>query len=291
MIAPAYTLASQPVVDAPVTHGSARSPRVRRRAASVTVLTPLLDCPQYFPDMQRSVMSQSGAFDLQWIVIDGGSRDETLSQLRSIKDSRLQWVSEPDSGQAAAINKGLSMARGDIIAWLNGDDLYTPGALAAAVDAFNANPEAQWLVGRCNIVDEGGQQIRRSISRYKDRLMRNYSFKALLRMNMINQPAVFWRRSFGQSIGPLDDSLYYTMDYDLWLRMAKRRKPLILDHVLASFRVHGGSKSHGGCRAQFLEGYRVACRHVAGDTISRWVHRLNVEKVVWGYRALRVVGQ
>jgi glycosyltransferase involved in cell wall biosynthesis len=291
MIAPVYSLATPPVAQAPVKYVPPRAPRPRRRVRSITILTPLLDGSTFFPEMQRSIMSQTGDFDLQWIVIDGGSGEETLAQLRAIKDSRFAWFSEPDQGQAAAINKGLGMARGDIVGWLNADDLYTPGAAAAAIDAFNTHPDAQWLVGRCHMVDEFGQQIRRSISRYKERLMRNYSFKSLLRTNMINQPAVFWRRSFGQSVGPLDDSLYYTMDYDLWLRMAKRRKPLIVDRVLAHFRVHGTSKSHGGCREQFVEGYRVACRHVAGDTISRWVHRLNVEKIVWGYRALRVVGQ
>ncbi len=110
-------------------------------------------------------------------------------------------------------------------------------------------------------------------------------------MNFISQPAVFWRRSFGSSIGELDESLYWTMDYDLWLRMAQSCPPLIIDQTLASFRVHDSSKSRGGYRKQFAEGYRVACRYAANDSLSRWLHRLNVEKIVWGYRALRAFGR
>jgi len=257
----------------------------------VTVLTPSLNGGQFFGSTMRSVLSQIGEFRLQWIVIDGGSSDGTLSVLKSINDPRVKWISELDNGQAAAINKGFSMAEGDLIAWLNCDDLYLPGALQAAVTAFEENRDAQWLVGRCGIVNEDGLPIRHSVTRYKDRLLRSYSFRRLLRINMINQPAVFWRRHFGHSCGPLDESLHYTMDYDLWLRMARRSAPLILDQVLAEFRVHNGSKSRKGCREQFDEGYRVASRYLGADRLSRCLHRFNVEKIVWGYRALRLIGR
>ena len=235
-------------------------------------------------------MSQSGDFDLQWIVVDGGSAEETLSLLRSVQDPRMRWISEPDTGQSAALNKGLAMADGDILAWLNGDDVYLPGTLAAVLDAFEKHPQVQWIVGRCNIIDDSDRLIRRHISNYKNHLLEAFSVKNLLRVNMISQPAVFWRRSFGQSVGILDEKLHYTMDYDLWLRMAMRCKPMILDQELASFRVHLDSKSRGGCREQFNEGYHVACRYCDQDLLSRVVHRVNVEKIVWGYRALRWFG-
>jgi len=257
----------------------------------LTVLTPSLDSETYLAQTLQSILSQEGDFDLQAIVIDGGSRDGTLSLLRSINDPRLRWISEPDQGQSAAVNKGLAMCESDLVTWLNCDDLYQPGALAAVAKAFRVSPPAQWLVGRCNIIDEGGQVIRRFITRYKDRLLQSFSFKSLLRMNMINQPAVFWRRDFGQSVGPLDESLHWTMDYDLWLRMARRCPPLILNDILASFRVHRRSKSHGGHAPQFREGYRVARRYFGDDRASQWAHRLNVEKIAWGYRALRLMGR
>jgi glycosyltransferase involved in cell wall biosynthesis len=260
------------------------------RRPSLTILTPLLNSANFFPATMRSVLDQAGDFDLQWIVIDGGSKDETLAQLRSIGDPRLQWISESDAGQAAAINKGLSMARGDIVAWLNGDDLYCPGALDAVAQAFEQNPHIQWLVGRCDIIDDVGLPVRQSITQYKNRLLDRYSLRSLARINMISQPAVFWRRGFGKSVGPLDESLVYTMDYDLWLRMAHRCPPLVLDQPLASFRVHTASKSRGGHREQFHEGYRVACRYQI-DPLSRIIHRINVEKIVLGYAAFRAIGK
>jgi len=257
----------------------------------ISIVTPSLNGGAYLLQTIDSVLSQQGDFDLQWLVIDGGSTDGTLELLQGISDPRLQWITEPDRGQTSAINRGLAMARGEIVAWLNCDDLYTPGALAAVAKAFAESPSVQWLVGRCEIIDSAGNVARQKVTNYKNRQLRSFSYRSLLRMNFISQPAVFWRKSFGTSIGPLDESLYWTMDYDLWLRMAERCPPLLLDRTLARFRVHESSKSRGGYREQFDEGYRVACRYASGDAISRWVHRLNIEKIVWGYRVMRAMGQ
>jgi len=288
------TLVAENLVSPAATLNSPR-PDGRRdaRPAMLTfsILTPSLNGATYFRQTCDSVMSQTGNFGLQWIVIDGGSRDGTIAHLQSINDPRVQWVSEADHGQSAAINKGLAMASGDIVAWLNSDDVYLPGALAAVAEAFIAHPEAQWLIGRCNIIDKDGQVTRSEITNYKERLLHEYTLKRLLRENMICQPAVFWRREFGQSVGLLDESLRYTMDYDLWLRMARRSAPLIINRKLASFRVHMASKSRGGHREQFDEGYRVACRYFGNDRVSRFLHRLNVEKIVWGYYTLRLLGR
>ena len=130
-----------------------------------------------------------------------------------------------DEGQADAINKGLELATGDIVAWLAADDAYAPGALASVAETFASNPHARWLIGRYEVIDESDQVIRPAVARYKERSLRRYSYRALLRENFISQPAVFWRRSFGQDVGALDESLHWTMDYDLWLRMAKLRDP------------------------------------------------------------------
>ena len=256
----------------------------------LSIVTPSLNAGRYLAQTAASILSQSGPFDLEWLVVDGGSTDTTLDSLASLHDPRLRLVTEPDRGQSHAINKGLSLATGDVVAWLNADDLYTSGALAAVAGAFAQNPSAQWLVGRCEIVDAAGQVIRRSVTRYKERSLRRYSHRALLRENFISQPAVFWRRDFGRTVGPLDDSLHWTMDYDLWLRMARESPPLLLDRVLAAFRLHATSKTGRLDRRQFDEQYAVACRHAGPDRLTRWAHRLNVEKIVWAYRVMRVVG-
>jgi glycosyltransferase involved in cell wall biosynthesis len=256
-----------------------------------SVVTPSYNGFRYLERTAHSVLSQRGDFELQWIVVDGGSADGTHDFLRSLAgESRVTWASEPDRGQSHAINKGLALADGDVLSWLNSDDLYAPGALQAVADAFRRNDRAAWVAGRCNIVDFAEREIRHNVTRYKDHLLRRYSFRRLLRENFISQPAVFWRRDFGAAAGPLDESLHYTMDYDLWLRMAKLRDPLVLDTLLAHFRLHGESKSGRVQREQFDEQYRVAGRHFGADWRSRVVHKLNVEKIVGAYRVMRALG-
>jgi len=203
----------------------------------------------------------------------------------------VRWLSEADRGQAHAVNKGLSLGDKpfDVVGWLNSDDLYAPGALAAIAEAFRAHTDAQWLVGRYEIIDAHDRPIRSAIARYKERALNRYRYRALLRENFISQPAVFWRRAFGERVGPLDESLHWTMDYDLWLRMGKLTTPFILDRVLARFRLHGSSKSGRVDRRQFDEGYRVARRYLGRDWASRAAHRLNVEKIVWAYRVMRTL--
>ncbi len=255
----------------------------------LSIITPTLNQGALLRRTARSILDQQGAFDLEWIVIDGGSTDDTLDFLRSLNDPRFRFISERDSGQSNAINKGLAMARGEVVAWLNSDDLYAEGALAAVAEAFAANRQVQWLVGRCDIIDAEDREIRRMVTRYKNRRLRRYSYRTLLRENFISQPAVFWRRAFGEQIGPLDESLHYTMDYDLWLRMGRVSTPLMLDRLLAHFRFHPASKSGQVNRRQFDEGYEVALRYMGGDHASRLAHRLNVEKIVWSYRLMRLI--
>ena len=227
----------------------------------LSIVTPSFNGRRFLEETSRSILSQQGDFDLEWVVVDGGSTDGTLDLLRTFDhDPRVRWVSEPDRGQSHAINKGLALARGDVVAWLNTDDLYTPGALSAVADAFARNPSARWLVGRYEIIDDAGRSIRPSVVRYKERSLRRYAYRKLLRENFISQPAVFWRRPFGEKVGPLDESLHYTMDYDLWLRMGREADPLFVDRVLAQFRLYATSKTGQMNREQFDEQYRVACR-------------------------------
>jgi len=203
----------------------------------------------------------------------------------------VRWFSEKDAGQSDAINKGLRLVSGDLVGWINSDDLYVPGALQAVVDAFSANAQARWAVGRYEIVNDAGEPIRQRIVRYKERQLRDYTYRALLRENIIPQPAVFWRREFGKEVGLLDTSLHFTMDYDLWLRMGWQHDPMFIDHVLAQFRIHNESKTGVINRRQFDEGYEVAKRYAGGDTSVMRAHRFSVEKIVWAYRVMKLFGK
>jgi glycosyltransferase involved in cell wall biosynthesis len=257
-----------------------------------SIITPSFNQAQYLHDTARSVLNQAGPFDLEWIVIDGGSTDGSVDYLKGLKhDVRVRWISEKDNGQSDAINKGFAMATGELMAWLNSDDVYTSLALSHVWQAFHKKPDAQWLVGRYQIVNDAGSPIRPGIVRYKEKQLRHFSYRRLLVENFIPQPATFWRKSLLDQVGPLDTSLHFTMDYDLWLRMAKVAPPLVLNEVVANFRVHASSKTGIINRRQFDEGYEVARRHADGFSGVLLRHRMSVEKIVLAYRLLKLLGR
>ncbi len=257
----------------------------------LSIVTPSFNQLKYLRETARSVLDQTGRFDLEWIVVDGASTDGSVEYLRSLADPRVRWISEKDAGQSDAINKALRLVTGEVVGWINSDDLYVPGALAAVAEAFASNPQARWAVGRYEIINDSAQPIRRRIVRYKEKQLRDYTYRALLRENIIPQPAVFWRAEFGREIGLLDTSLHFAMDYDLWLRMGWQHDPLLIDHILARFRVHNQSKTGVIDRRQFDEGYEVAKRYAADDTGVLRAHRFSVGKIVWAYRLMRLIGK
>lgn len=256
----------------------------------ISVVTPTLNQRSFLHQTLTSVLGQKGDFDLEHLVIDGASTDGTIDVLKSINDTRLRWISESDQGQASAINKGLAQATGGIVTWLNSDDLYIPGALTAVANAFEQNPQTRWLIGQIEIINLAGQPIRNTITRYRNRALGSYRYRKLLRENFIPQMGVFWRREFGESVGLLDETLHYTMDYDMWLRMGRQSTPLILNQTISQFRIHDTSKTAAATRQQFCEQYRVASRYFNGDLLSRCGHLLNSVKILGTYRIMRMFG-
>jgi glycosyltransferase involved in cell wall biosynthesis len=255
-----------------------------------SIVTPSLNQAEYLCLARDSVFSQAGDFEIEWLVVDGGSTDATRTVLEGLEDSRVRWISEPDDGQSDAFNKGEQMATGDVIGWLNSDDLYLPGAFAAVAEAMAAEPARGWLVGNCRVVDREGQEIRRFVSRHRRRALQRYSQRRLLRQNFIAYNGVFWRRGLLPEIGPVDVSLEYAMDYDRWLRLARTGDPICLDTELAVFRQYDESKSGLPKRRQFDEDLDVARRYAAGDRMSMAVHALNNEAIIFAYRLLPLLG-
>lgn len=252
----------------------------------ISIVTPSYNHAQFLPRTIDSVLAQTGEFELDYRVIDGGSSDATLEILRRYEDPRMSWVSEKDRGQVDAINKGLRGATGDIVGWVNSDDLLLPGALARVTRAFQEHPEIEWLHGRCEIVDIHDQPVRRWVSLYKHLRAERHSFENLITENYVSQMTAFWRRSVHEQLGYLDPTLRLAFDYDLWLRLARRGPPLYLSERLACFRWYPTSKSGSLFGAQFDEDAAVAARY-AGD--RRWVllrKRLKSFAIVAIYRAM-----
>jgi glycosyltransferase involved in cell wall biosynthesis len=253
---------------------------------SITVITPCLNAAGTIEGALASVRAQEHE-PLEHIVVDGGSTDGTVELLE--RADGIRWISEPDRGLAHALNKGIAMASGDVIGELNADDVYEPGALEAVADAFATRPDAQWLTGLCRIIDGDGREIRRSITRYKNALLRRYSLPLYLTHNFISAPATFFRREALAAAGGFDERYRISVDYDLQLRIARRHAPIVLDRYLASFRMVEGTLSMSGFRTQFREHAEQARRHGRGHPLPVAVNQLISLGIVSVYEAMRLV--
>jgi glycosyltransferase involved in cell wall biosynthesis len=253
---------------------------------SISVITPCMNAAATIVETLESVRSQ-GYPQVEHIVIDGGSTDRTVELLDSMP--HVRWISEPDRGRVDAANKGLGMATGDVIAWLNADDRYEPGALHAVGRALAENPHAAWVTGYCRIIDGRGREIRRAVTSYKNFLLRRWSVGLYLTQNFVSDPATFVRRSALEEVGVLDPRYERSHDYDLWLRVARRfGSPVVLRRYLAGFRMAEGTLSMGGFEDQFAEHLEVARAHGEGHPAAVALNRTISFLIVSVYRALRL---
>ncbi len=213
----------------------------------------------------RSVLDQQDV-DLELLVMDPGSTDgsrELLVSLQQEYGERLVLYFEPDQGQSDAVNLGFARANGKIFGWLNSDDRMRPGAMAKVVDWLDS-PEPRWLYGRAGMIDETGTPCSSLIVRYKNWRGSRFSRLKLLTENFIPQMAVFWNRAMWERAGGLDNDRHLDMDYDLWLRFAQVSEPLVLEDVLADFRVHGEAKGSRQTAAQLEAAFATAKKHSGG---------------------------
>jgi glycosyltransferase involved in cell wall biosynthesis len=250
----------------------------------ISIITPSYNQVNFLQETINSIKNQEVNALVEHIIVDGGSTDGSVELLKSLGD-QIRWISEPDRGQADAVNKGIRMASGEIIGWLNSDDLYLPGALQAVAEYFNDHPESRWVYGRCRIVDSAGKERWTWITRYKNARLRKFTLDKLLRENFISQPAVFFRKDLFEESGMLNLDLHYAMDYDLWLRFGRITPAGVIPGNLASFRRHGSSKSETGFRDQFFEQYAVA-RKYSPSFFNRAAHRFNIFKIITSYRII-----
>jgi glycosyltransferase involved in cell wall biosynthesis len=201
----------------------------------VSVITPSFNQGHFIKRTIDSVLQQSYN-NIEYIVIDGGSKDETIEILKSYGD-KLKWVSEPDKGQSDALNKGLALAQGQIIGWLNSDDLYLPDAIKIAVSSLTENPEFELIYGKGYIID-----VNNNITRTCPNII-PFSPDALAACCILCQPSTFFTKSLVDKVGGLNQDLHYCMDYDLWVRMSKVTKFLYLPVYFSCFRMYQDNKT------------------------------------------------
>ncbi len=215
----------------------------------VSIVTPSYNQAVFLEAAIKSVFDQKYP-NLEYLLVDGKSTDGSVEIIKKYADRIAWWISEADRGQADAINKGLQHAHGEIIAWLNSDDIYLPGTLHTIVDFFQDHPQVGLVFGDLLAMDEKGEQI--NTLRYGD-----YSVQDLMAFRIIGQPAVFFRKDVLEKAGYLDLSYQYLLDHQLWIRMAGVTTIQHIPQLLAAARYHAGAKNVAAAEKFGEEAYRI----------------------------------
>ena len=250
----------------------------------VSIITPSFNQARYIEATIQSVLTQDYP-NIEYIIVDGGSQDGTVDIIKKHEGRIAWWVSEQDKGQTDAINKGFARANGQILAWLNSDDTYEPGAISAAVKYLQAHPEVGMVYGDCNFINETGQVIGKFGSAQTDH--------RLLRQGYVHIPqqTMFFRADLWKQVGPLDPSFYFAMDYDLWTRLAARTKLKYVPQTWANFRLHTTGKTIAADDRCWPEMIRVHYRD-GGSFFSVIVAKYYIRKLIaplWNWRLRRML--
>ena len=217
----------------------------------VSIITPSFNQAAFLEQAMLSVLKQDYP-NIEYWVIDGDSSDCSVEIIQKYANQLAGWVSEKDHGQADGVNKGFARATGDIIGWLNSDDLYFPGAIEGAVKAFQEHPETAFVFSDVESIDENGNGF--NLMRYGD-----YKLTDLMAFNIIGQPGVFMRREVLEQAGYLDLSYNYLLDVQLWLKMAAIAEPFYIPGVVwAAARMHSGAKNAAQASGFGPEAFRLA---------------------------------
>lgn len=228
----------------------------------LSIITPSYNQGRYIERTLQSVLGQ-GIADCEYVVFDGGSVDTTLDVLKRYRD-RVRWVSRKDRGQADAVNQGIRATSGEIIGWINSDDVYQPGALAAALAFLAANPSVDVVYGDAFHIREDDTLI-------EPYPTEDWDFERFKTSCFICQPAAFFRRAVTQRFGLLDESLQYCMDYEYWLRLAAGGARFArLRQPLAGSRLHPGTKTLGARNRVVVE-INDMLRRTLGSVPDRWL--------------------
>ena len=238
--------------------------RVRAERMKITIVTPSFNQGKYIRRTIESVLSQN-IEGLEYIVMDGGSTDETISILKEY-DGKILWKSEKDKGQTDAVNKGIRLAQGEIIGWLNSDDIYYPGALQKVLAVFEKYPDRNVVYADAYHIDENDNMIEKYYTQ-------DFDYEHLKEVCYICQPALFFRKSLTGQYGYLDESLQYCMDYDYWLRLGKGETFYYLREVLAGSRLYADNKTLGARRSVHEEMLVMQEKNL-GRASERWIYNL-----------------
>ncbi len=235
----------------------------------VSIVTPSFNQGKYLRRTIDSVLAQTYPH-IEYLVMDGGSTDNSVAILESY-GSAFHWESTPDRGQTHAINKGLAQVSGNILAYLNSDDVLFPSTIEKVVSHFEENPNWDMVFGRADYIDESDCFL-------GEYATRPFNLDLLAENCFICQPAAFWRRRVVEKIGPFDESLKFCMDYEYWIRMADAGFHLeYVEDKLAASRMYPQTKT-ASCRKEIYRESIAICRNYFGSVSPTIYKGLRLEE-------------
>jgi glycosyltransferase involved in cell wall biosynthesis len=248
-----------------------------------SIITPSYNQADFLEETIKSIVSQKVYFE--YFIQDGGSADDSLDIIKKYAQKypkNITYVSRKDGGQVNAINEGLKKSKGDIVAYLNSDDYYLPGALKNVERFFNDHTDCKWVVGDCRVSDN---KLSWTFA-IKHLIPIDIFPKLLFLFNWINQPSVFIRRELVEKVGEYNPKYHYAFDYDYWLRCLKFSKPFRIHKQLSVFRIQSNSKGNTGYEKQFAEDEEVINKYTR-NILFLSIHKLARMFTESNYRTLK----
>lgn len=242
----------------------------------ISIIIPSFNKVDYIQATLSSIVSQKYP-NMEVIIQDGASTDGTIKIIQEFANKYpkiFSWVSEKDKGQTDAINKGCQKAKGDIIAYINADDLYSKNTFWEVSNFFINHPNCYWVIGFGNIIDSEGKIISKLVTKYKNLLINFNLYNILLVVNYISQPSVFLSRSAYKKFGPFIGHNKYVLEYNLWLKIAKIKMPGIIEKNLSSFRLTTNNMSSISYKELLDLDYKIVAMYTSNIFILIF-HRLH----------------
>jgi len=208
----------------------------------ISIVTPSFNQAMYLEETIKSVLTQNYP-NLEYIIIDGGSTDGSVDIIKKYSHKLFYWVSEPDNGMYDAINKGFAKSSGDLLAWINSDDIYFENVFKNVADIFTQLPSVDWITGRCGYINSKGENIRTAKKKlYNQRLLSQGFYRSPFSY-VVNQNVVFWRRCLWEKVGGCNIQFQEAGDFFLWTKFSKYSKLIFVDNIFSAFRAHDRQKT------------------------------------------------
>jgi glycosyltransferase involved in cell wall biosynthesis len=243
----------------------------------LSIIIPVYNSEKYIEKCLKSIFKQSHQ-DFEVIVVDGYSKDKSPKILQgylSLYPKKFYLAFRKPQGEPDAVNAGMEMAVGDIVAYIDSDDTYEPKCFERVVKVFERNPDVSWLYGKGNVIDEYGHETRGIVTAIKNLFWPIYSYGVLQCFNYIVQPTVFMRKSFHDEVGRFNTCFKYDFDYEYWLRAGLISPPFFLNKHLANWRAHSGSLSVKEYKAEAMQVLEIQKEY------SEWWMRPIQWKINW----------